>query len=40
MSRPPRSFQVLAALDPRERKKLGAEFTPRRWVERLVMPAV
>ena len=28
------------ALDPRERKKLGAEFTPRRWVERLVMPAV
>jgi hypothetical protein len=28
------------ALDPRERRKLGAEFTPRRWVERLVMPAV
>ncbi|MDH3662769.1 MAG: hypothetical protein OEU92_22530 [Alphaproteobacteria bacterium] len=28
------------ALDPRERQKLGAEFTPRRWVERLVMPAV
>lgn len=28
------------ALDARERKKLGAEFTPRRWVERLVMPAV
>ena len=28
------------ALDPRERQRLGAEFTPRRWVERLVMPAV
>ena len=28
------------ALNPRERRKLGAEFTPRRWVERLVMPAV
>jgi hypothetical protein len=28
------------ALDPRERRKLGAEFTPRQWVERLVMPAV
>jgi hypothetical protein len=28
------------ALDPRERRKLGAEFTPRRWVERLVMPAI
>jgi hypothetical protein len=28
------------ALDSRERRKLGAEFTPRRWVERLVMPAV
>ncbi len=28
------------ALEPRERRKLGAEFTPRRWVERLVMPAV
>jgi hypothetical protein len=28
------------ALDARERRKLGAEFTPRRWVERLVMPAV
>jgi hypothetical protein len=28
------------ALNARERRKLGAEFTPRRWVERLVMPAV
>lgn len=28
------------ALEPRERRKLGAEFTPRRWVERLVMPAI
>jgi hypothetical protein len=28
------------ALDSHERRKLGAEFTPRRWVERLVMPAV
>jgi len=28
------------ALDPRERQKLGAEFTPRRWVERLVMPTI
>lgn len=28
------------ALDPIERKKLGAEFTPRRWVERLILPAV
>ncbi len=27
------------ALDKRERRKLGAEFTPRRWVERLIMPA-
>lgn len=28
------------ALARRERRKLGAEFTPRRWVERLVMPTV
>ena len=28
------------ALDPIERKKLGAEFTPRRWVERLILPTV
>jgi hypothetical protein len=28
------------ALDPRERRNTGAQFTPRRWVERLVMPAV
>jgi hypothetical protein len=28
------------ALDPQVRQKLGAEFTPRRWVERLVLPAI
>jgi hypothetical protein len=28
------------ALDPRERHKLGAHFTPRAYVERLVMPTV
>lgn len=28
------------ALDPRERHKLGAHYTPRAYVERLVMPAV
>ena len=28
------------ALDPRERHKLGAHFTPRAYVERLVLPAV
>ncbi|WP_237061814.1 class I SAM-dependent DNA methyltransferase [Microbulbifer zhoushanensis] len=28
------------ALDPRERHKLGAHFTPRSYVERLVMPTV
>lgn len=28
------------ALEPTERRKLGAEFTPRRWVERLVMPTI
>ena len=28
------------ALDPRERHRLGAHYTPRRYVERLVVPAV
>jgi hypothetical protein len=28
------------ALDPRERHRLGAHYTPRRYVERLVIPAV
>ncbi len=28
------------ALDSKERKKLGTEFTPRRWVERLILPTV
>lgn len=28
------------ALDPRERHRLGAHYTPRRYVERLVLPAV
>jgi len=28
------------ALDPRERHKLGAHFTPRAYVERLVMPTI
>lgn len=28
------------ALDARERRNTGVQFTPRRWVERLVMPAV
>ena len=28
------------ALDRRERGRLGAEFTPRPFVERLVLPAV
>ncbi len=28
------------ALDPRERHKLGAHYTPRAYVERLVMPTV
>lgn len=28
------------ALDPRERHKLGAHYTPRAYVERLVMPAI
>lgn len=28
------------ALDPRERHKLGAHYTPRRYVERLVLPTV
>lgn len=28
------------ALDPRERHKLGAHYTPRRYVERLVVPTV
>ncbi len=28
------------ALNPRERHKLGAHYTPRAYVERLVMPAV
>jgi hypothetical protein len=28
------------ALDPKERAKLGAHYTPRAWVERLVMPTI
>ncbi len=31
---------LVRALDPRERHKLGAEFTPRSYVERLIRPAV
>ena len=28
------------ALDPRERHKLGAHYTPRAYVERLVLPTI
>jgi hypothetical protein len=28
------------ALDPRERHKLGAEYTPRSYVERLIRPTI
>lgn len=31
---------LMRALDPRERRKLGAHFTPREYVERLVMPTI
>lgn len=31
---------IMRALDPRERRKLGAHFTPREYVERLVMPTI
>lgn len=31
---------LVRALDPRERHKLGAEFTPRSYVERLIRPAI
>lgn len=31
---------LVRALDPRERHKLGAEFTPRSYVERLIRPTI
>ncbi len=31
---------LVRALDPRERHKLGAEFTPRAYVERLIRPTI
>ena len=31
---------LVRALDPRERHKLGAEYTPRSYVERLIRPAI
>ena len=35
-----RCFQQAFTLDPRERHKLGAHYTPRAYVERLVLPTV
>ncbi len=31
---------LVRALDPAERHKLGADFTPRAYVERLVLPTI